>query len=512
MEVEQAQRLEEVLALHADRTPDALAVEGDSSRLTYRELWNAVELLAGHLRQHSLAPADRVVLVAENGPDLVIAFFAALRCGACPVNASSRLAPPELARILDHAQPRLVLFLESDSPETTAHADALGATARLPADCGGWRTLARSPAAEAQAAAAALGGRLATFIYTSGTTGTPKSVMLTHANLLWVGRTLARARHYSPRDKAYCVSPLSHVGGLAASLCTVFCAGASLLLPRRFSPADLADAIEHRGVTAVPGVPPLFVKFMEWVRANGWQPPRGQVRLISSSAGFFDPAVKREVESLFGLPLVNAYALTESTAAGCHTPFGESLDASSSGPPLPGVQLRLADVATDEPVSSGEHGEIQLRGPNIFAGYFRNEAATREAFSADGWYKTGDLARLDAQGHVHVMSRLKDVIKRSGFNVYPADLEMLLNEHPGVALSAVIGRATAFDEEIIAFVQPRTGANCAPEEIGRWLEGRLASYKRPGRIIRLPELPTLNNGKVDKLALTRRLAQTENTP
>lgn len=509
--MEQIQRLDQVLELHARQTPNAMAVEASSRRLTYQQLWEAVEVLASRLLERGLTAADRAMLVAENGPELVIAFFAALRCGACPVNVSSRLAPPELLRILDHAQPRLVLFLESDSPETTAHADLLGAQQRLPADCGALRYLARTPAPEAQTAAAALQGRLATSVYTSGTTGKPKSVMLTHANLLWVGRTLARIRHYSPRDKAYCVSPLSHVGGLAASMCTVICAGATLFLPRRFSPADLADAIDHRGVTAVPGVPPLFVKFMEWVRSSGWQPPRGQVRLISSSAGFFDPGVKRDVEALFGLPLVNAYALTESAATGCQTPYGIYADASSSGLPLPEVELRLADVATDSPVPSGQAGEVQMRGPNIFAGYFRNEAATREAFSADGWFKTGDLARLDAQGHVHVISRLKDVIKRSGFNIYPADIELLLNEHPAVATSAVVGRVAAFDEEIVAFVQPRVGTKLTSDEVRQWLEGRLASYKRPGTIVCLDELPTLNNGKVDKVVLSRRLAQTENT-
>jgi acyl-CoA synthetase (AMP-forming)/AMP-acid ligase II len=509
LNLEQASRFEQVLAAHAERTPEAIALEGPRGALTYRALFDAVEKTAAVLRAQGVEPGDRVVLVAENSPELVIAFLAVLHCRACAVNASGRLATPEITRIVEHAQPRLVVFIDIDSAETQSHADAMGASARLEADAGAWRFIVRRPGEEAQAAARAVGDGLATFIYTSGTTGTPKSAMLTHANLLWVARTLSRERRYTPSDKAYCVSPLSHVGGLAASLCTVLYAGATVLLPRRFSPADLADAIDRRQLTVVPGVPPLFVKFIEWARANGWRPPAGQVRMISSSAGFFDPGVKRELEALFGLPLVNAYALTESTAAACQTPFGTSCEASTSGRPLPGVELRLADVVTDQPVTDGEPGEVQLRGPNIFAGYFRDEAATRAAFSADGWYKTGDLGRLDAQGFLHLMSRLKDVIKRSGFNVYPADIEMLLNEHPAVVISAVIGRKAGFDEEIVAFVQARPGEALGPEAVRDWLEGRLASYKRPGRIVCLPELPTLNNGKVDKLALARHLPQIE---
>ncbi len=501
--------MEQVLAIHARTIPDAIALEGPRGGLSYAALWERVEALSIHLQRLGVTPGDRVVLVSENGPDLVVAFFAALHAGACAVNISGRLATPELVRVIGHAQPRVVLFVDTDSPETAAHADALGATGRLPAEVGGWRHAVATPDAEAQAAAAALGGRVATFIYTSGTTGTPKSAMISHANLLWAARTLARLRGYSPADKAYCVSPLSHVGGLAASLCTALYAGATVLLPRRFAAADLADAIERRNVTIIPGVPPLFVKFMDWVRQNDWRPPAGQIRMISSSAGFFDPGVKSEVEALFGLSLLNAYALTESTATGCQTPLGESHEASTTGLPLPDVEIRLADPGTGEPVPPGEPGEVQMRGPNIFAGYFRDEAATHATFTADGWFKTGDLGRIDARGYLYVMSRIKDVIKRSGFNVYPADIETLLNEHPDVVLSAVIGRRAAFDEEIIAFVQPRAGAHCTPEAIRTWLEPRLASYKRPGRIVCLPEFPTLHNGKTDKVTLSRLYAQTD---
>lgn len=505
LNLDKAERLEAVLAFHAHATPQAPALEDPRGSLTYGQLWTAVEALAASLRAQGLQPGDRAVLVGENGFELVIAFFATLRCGAWAANASARLAGPELRRVIDHAQPRLLLFLEADSPETVTHADALDARDRLPDEAGGLRFIAATPTPESQNAAAPLAGQVATLIYTSGTTGTPKSAMLTHANLLYIARTLSRRRRYSAQDKAYCVSPLSHVGGLAALLCTVLYAGACVLLPRRFSPADLAEAIDRRGLTVIPGVPPLFVKFLAWVRAHDWRAPAGQVRMISSSAGFFDPGVKREVEALFGLPLLNAYALTESTAGGCQTPYGEVHDAATTGVPLPGVQLRLADPATDAPQPPGEPGEIQLRGPNIFAGYFRNLEATRCAFSADGWFKSGDLGQLDGRGYLQMLSRLKDVIKRSGFNVYPADIEVLLNAHPAVAQSAVVGRRIAYDEEIVAFVQLQAGQACAPEALHAWLEGRLATYKRPGRIVCLPEFPVLNNGKVDRIALTRSL-------
>lgn len=504
--LEDVTRMEEVLAIHAGRIPDAVALEGARGTLTYGQLWQAVEAQAAGLKSMGVQPGDRVVLVGENGIDLVVSFFAVLRAGAWAVNTSARLATPELERVIGHAQPRLVLFLEADSPEAQAHAEALAGPDRLPAEAGGWRLRRGTPAEDAQQAAAPYAERVATLVYTSGTTGTPKGAMLTHANLLYIARTLTRMRAYTPADRTYCVSPLSHVGGLVAALCALLYAGASLIVTRRFSPAELADAIDRRGLTMVSGVATLYVKFMEWVRANDWRPAHGnRIRMLTSSAGFFDPGVKREVETLFGLPLLNAYALTESAAGGTQTPLGVSQPAASAGVPLPEVQVRLADAETDQPTPAGQPGEIQMRGPNIFAGYYRNPQATDAAFSADGWFKSGDLGELDPEGNLRVLSRLKDVIKRAGFNVYPADIEQLLHEHPAIALSAVVGRRTTYDEEIIAFVQPRAGQQCTPEEIRAWLETRLASYKRPSRIVCMPELPALNNGKVDKITLTRSL-------
>jgi acyl-CoA synthetase (AMP-forming)/AMP-acid ligase II len=212
-----------------------------------------------------------------------------------------------------------------------------------------------------------------------------------------------------------------------------------------------------------------------------------------------DSTLKSEVEALFGLPLHNGYGTTETSPTLCHSRLGEHRDGVSVGPPIPGVELRIVDAdGVDVPV--GETGEVWARSPGVMLGYFRDPAATAAALHG-GWLRTSDLARFDTDGDLHLVGRLKDMIIRSGFNVYPAEVEAVINAHEGVALSAVVGRVADRNEEVVAFVQPRPGANIDGVTLAAYLRDCIAPYKRPTRFFFLDALPTLPNGRIERSAL-----------
>jgi len=254
----------------------------------------------------------------------------------------------------------------------------------------------------------------------------------------------------------------------------------------------------------LPGVPALYVKLADWAREHPGEFAAPHVRLATCASSPLAPALKERVEALLRLPLQNGYGLTETTAVVCQSAIDEPRGDTAAGRPLPGVRVRIVDDAAAD-VACGEVGEIVVHGPNVFAGYFRNATATREAFTSDGWFRTGDLGRLDEAGVLHLAGRIKDVIKHSGYTVHASDVEAALHAHPAVALCAVVGRAHDADERIVAFVQLRERVDAGA--LASFLAARLAAHKRPAIYRFVDALPMTASGKVDR-ALLRRLAQT----
>jgi acyl-CoA synthetase (AMP-forming)/AMP-acid ligase II len=500
-------RIGEILSHGAALFPErpALSEEQQNWTLwTYAGLRRAVDEAAQALAALGARAGDRVLLVAENCAEMVALFFAASELDAWPVLASARLAPAEIDAIAAHCEPRLALFLSVKSVEAAAHARRRGAVltdfgrlGQIEVDRISGEPVCEPPPVRIEDGVAAM-------IYTSGTTGTPKAAMLSHANLLYIGFTQAEQRRYTPGDKLYCVLPLAHIGGLSSILMGIFTAGACVCLAQRFSPAELGRALREQGITVVAGVPTLHVKFCEWARSNPELYAAPRLRIVTCASSPLDPAVKADVEALYGLPLQNGYGLTETAAVVCQTRLDEPRGDTSVGKALPGVSVRFVDEAGGD-LPQGAVGEILVLGPNVFLGYYRNPDASRAAFTAEGWLKTGDLGYAAADGNVYIAGRAKDLIKRSGYNVYPLDVETALNAHPQVAICAVVGRARGADEEVLAFVQLREGSAAEPEELIAFLRSRLAAYKLPGVLRVLPQLPALHNGKVDRAAM-RRLA------
>ena len=436
-----------------------------------------------------------MLLVAENSLGLVAFVFAASSLGASFVLVNARLSADEIDAIAAHAQAQAEIHIDAGFKEGVVHALRRGAA---PLDCGlagQVRAIASAHPFEPEPGTE----DVAALIYTSGTTGKPKGVMLTHAGLLFVATTLAAYRQISPADRSYAVLPMSHTMGLTSVLLSTLVAGGSVLVSPRFKVEALVHAIETQGLSLFQGVQAMHSALLAHLRRHGRTLGRGRLRYIYAGGSPLDPTLKAEVEALFGLPLHNGYGMTESSPTICHSRFGEQRGDASVGPPIPGVAIRIVG-AEGKDVATGESGELWASGPGLMRGYFRDPDATRAALCGE-WLRTGDIARQDDEGNVFLVGRIKDIIIRSGFNVYPAEVEAALNAHPAVAQSAVVGREAERNEEVIAFVQRKPGHSLDDATLQAFLKERISPYKRPSHIVYLDALPVMASGKVQRAAL-----------
>jgi len=337
--------------------------------------------------------------------------------------------------------------------------------------------------------------QVAALLYTSGTTGNPKGVMLTHRNLLFSAKLVGAQRE--PTDKAYCVLPISHIVGYSNILIASLMAGATVQLVPRFDPAALVSAIVNDGITLIFGVPAMYQRLLEYKAVAGIEElPRGKLRRLAVAGAPLDVTLKSKIEAEFGLPLGNGYGITECAPgiAVVHAETPRNDDA--VGSLITGIEARLVGPG-GRAVAPGEVGELHVRGPNVMRGYYRAPEATAAVIDADGWFNTGDLARFDGD-ILYIVGRTKELIIRSGFNVYPPEVEAVLNEHPAVVQSAVIGRPVPGNEEVVAYVQLLPGSIATPADLMAHVARLLAPYKRPFEIIVLDTLPAGSTGKILK--------------
>lgn len=526
----------------ADAAADAAAGTAASAGIapqrriwSYGELVAAVDATAERLRDLGVRPGDRLMVVGENSVAQVALIFAAASIDAWVVNANSRLSAREIDQFREHSGARRVIYCSGVSPEAAAHGERHGAQ-RETWLFGEWMTgaLNDTPAAapEPVATGASFSAQQpAALIYTTGTTGQSKGVMLSHRNLLFIAAASSTLRGLTPADRAYGVLPISHVYGLASVMLGTLYAGACLHLQQRFNVDALLHALREDRLTILQGVPAMYARLLEAVgrqeAASGGAggasgtPDRGalgaRLRFAYAGGSPLDPVLKRQVEALLGQPLHNGYGMTESSPTISQTRLDAPRSDTSVGYAIPGVETRI--VAIDgRAASAGTAGELWVRGPNVMLGYYKEPALTAAAIDTDGWLNTGDVARQDADGALFIIGRTKELIIRSGFNVYPLEVETVLNAHPAVAQSAVVGRAAADgDEEVIAYVEldPRHGGNGAPwperaagliAELHAHLAAALAPYKCPTEIIPMQALPAAATGKILKGQL-RQLAQ-----
>jgi acyl-CoA synthetase (AMP-forming)/AMP-acid ligase II len=490
------QRLHDIPAHWAAAQPAALALHDAQGDWSWADLDARSGQLAAGLAQLGVRPGDRVMIVGENSALLVALLFAVSAAGAWIVNVNARLAEREIAAIRKHCDARCVLYLD-DSPDARRHAESEGASAFAGVPWAPLHVSALNGACVPEPVERDPSGDVAALLYTTGTTGDPKGVMLTHANLLFIAAAARTLRHLAPADRVYGLLPISHVYGLASVCLGTLFAGASLHLQPRFSPASMAHFVVARGLTVCQGVPAMYAKLLEHLRGAGaaWHAP--SLRFLYAGGSPLAPALKREVEAFLGLILHNGYGLTEASPTVTQTRHEEPRSDCSVGRPVPGVDARIVDREGRD-VPAGTPGELWVRGPNVMKGYYRNPEATAQSILAGGWLATGDIARQGGDGALHIEGRLKELIIRSGFNVFPVEVEAVLNGHPQVTQSAVVGRSTGFDEEVVAFVELAPGASVTPRELIEFASASLAPYKRPSEVIVMAALPAAANGKILK--------------
>ncbi len=324
--------------------------------------------------------------------------------------------------------------------------------------------------------------------------------MLSHRALMFVAAATARARQLTPDDRVLAILPVSHILGLTGVLLGTLLSGGTVHLTSRFDPVSILGALKNDGISVMLGAPSLYALLAEYAGRKALVPiPGERLRLISSAGAPLDTATKAIAEHAFGRTLHNGYGITECGPSISLTPLDAPRGDCAVGRILPGIETRCVGPDGTE-AAAGETGDLLVRSPGLMNGYYRAEQETAAVIDRDGWFRTGDLARLE-DGNLFIVGRSKDLIIRFGFNVYPAEVEGVLNGHPGVARSAVIGRPIDGSEEILAFVQPAPDARVTADELAAYAAERLVSYKRPSRIHLMAALPMSPAGKILKAEL-----------
>ena len=474
------------------------------SRMTYAELGAWVTLLEVELRADGVRAGDRVMVVAENCPEHVALILACSRVGAWSCGINARMAPGEIKAFVAKADPRLLYFTSAVSEAARQH--ALRAQAGDSVVPSLQRSAAREQTLADQGEAAQ---RVAAVIFTSGTTGAPKGVLVTHAGLLQFARLSAQSRDLGPDDLSYAYLPMTHIFGLGTVLMASLHAGSGLVMRSRFDPADVFDALDDLGVSNLQGPPAMFSRLLAWLDKQGIVAPRApKLRYVYTGAAPLDLALKQAVEARFGLPLYHGYGLSEYAGALCLTPRGVARSDTSAGYPVEGAQLRIVD-SQGQDVAAGERGEIWMRGVGLMPGYLADAQATAQVMRAGGWYASGDLGYLTPDGALFVVGRLKEMIIRSGFNVYPGEVETVLNNFAAIQRSAVVSRRESDgNEEILAFVELLPDVQLDLAVLEEFIRENLAPYKRPAKVIPIAALPMTHSGKILKRSLLELYPQT----
>jgi long-chain acyl-CoA synthetase len=484
-----------LLTTSAAKFPERIAIRLDDAAVPYAALEAGSQRVAGMLKSMGVEPGDRVGIMLPNTPHFPLAYYGALRLGAIVVPMNPLLSKREVAFYLENSGAKLLLAWHGFAESAQGGAEQVdGAEVLLiePEDIAK-RVGAAEPIAEV---AYKEGGDTAVVLYTSGTTGHPKGAELTHHS---IGSNVAACLPlYKPteNDVLFGGLPFFHVFGQTCTLNVAVATGAEVTLLPRFDPTTALEIIQRDKVTVFMGVPTMHGAVLH-------HPGRGDydtssLRLFVSGGSALPVEVLRGVEKEFGAPILEGYGLSETSPVASFSRMELEKKAGSIGVAIDGVQLRIVDDAGEE-VPTGEVGELQVKGPNVMKGYWKNPEATKAAISDDGWFSTGDMAKKDEDDFYFIVDRKKDLIIRGGYNVYPREVEEVLYEHPAVAEAAVIGiKHEELGEEVAAAVSLKSGAQVTADELRDFVKEQVAAYKYPRHVWIVDELPKGPTGKILK--------------
>ncbi|MDI9571016.1 MAG: AMP-binding protein [Pseudomonadota bacterium] len=469
--------------------PGNIAFIHDKCRMTHEELNGAVNALAHHFRGLGLAKGDKIAIMLPNCPEFIISYFAAQKLGAVAVTLNVLSTPYELRHLLGDSDAKLFITqgilakryeeIKADLPLCKNILTTNGMDTRCPYT----QAIADNPSSWVMPDID--DNDPAVMIYTSGLTGRPLGAQLTHANLLTQAALLEEAYNGTSADRGLAVIPFFHSFGAAANLLTVIHAGASVVLMERFTLESIFAAIERKKVSYICAVPRLFLGMIFHQGAERYDV--SSLRFCITGGSTMPAAFIPLFQEKFGAPLVEGYGLTEASPICTITRLEQENKPGAIGTPIAGVEARIvADNNTEAP--RGETGELIIRGKNVMKGYYKDEGATAEVIR-DGWLHTGDLGRMDEDGYIFLTGRKKRMVITSGFNVYPREVEIVLEMHPAVAAARVEGKEDMMRGEIVkALIVRKPGAEADEKEILRHCRTYLSSYKIPREVEFVGEL------------------------
>jgi long-chain acyl-CoA synthetase len=488
------ENLAESLITTAARNPSAPALRLDTDVITYADLEDAARRVAGGLVERGLEPGDRVGLMLPNVPQFAAAYYGVLYAGGAVVPMNTLLKEREITYYLGDSSAKLVIGWHEIGAVLEPAAAQVGALCILmDGDSLAGPLSDAEPLPDVSDRAASDD---AVILYTSGTTGRPKGAQLTHANLAINADVSSQLFSLGPDDVVLGTLPLFHAFGQTCGLNAVIGSGASLALIPRFDAGRALSAVERDRVTVFEGVPTMFSALLH-------HPDRETVdsstlRVCVSGGAAMPTELLRDFEGAFGCVILEGYGLSETSPVASFNHPHRARKPGSIGTPIEGVEMRLVDQ--DRRVAQpGEVGEIAIRGHNVMKGYWNRPDATAEAIDPDGWFYSGDLARVDQDGYYFIVDRKKELIIRGGYNVYPREIEEVLYEHPAVREAAVIGVAHAeLGEEVAAAVSLKPGCEATPTELQAFVKANVAAYKYPRHVWIVDELPKGPTGKILK--------------
>ena len=507
---------------NARNHPNKVALEfidAPLQRVTYAELNALVNRTAGYLQSLGLQPGDRVALQLSKCFEFILLHLAAIQLGAISLPLNLAYPPDELKYFLEDSAAKLFFALETSKekiqsilPELPHLQECIFLNPAEPNQFNSLITNLQSPISKSPVPSLQFSkspreasnlSNTAVIIYTSGTTGRPKGAEITHGNLISNLQSLHEAWGWQADDILLHVLPIFHVHGLFVALHGALHAGATTLLMREFNAQKTLELLSSGRCTVFMAVPTIHQRLLDVPNANQYDLSRA--RLITSGSDRLPDEAFTAFQKTFGHTLLERYGMTE-TGMNCSNPLHGERRIGSVGHPLPGIEVRFVDSESRASLSTGEIGELEIRGPNVFKGYWNQPDKTSASFSADGWFKTGDLGYLEADGYITLCGRSKDLIISGGLNIYPPEVERVLTEHPAVAACAVIGCPDKeWGEKVTAVVALKKTESVSGEELMRFCREKLAPYKSPKSIVFKDDLPRNAMGKVQKAELRKEI-------
>jgi long-chain acyl-CoA synthetase len=486
--------LADLLSASVAARPDRTAIKLDDYELSYAALDEAAARVAGLLRAKGVEPGDRVGIMLPNVPYFPVCYYGALRAGAAIVPMNPLLKEREVAFYLDDSEAKVLLAWHQFADAARAGAEEAGVDCVI-VEPGAFEQLL-ADAEPAPEVAERRPDDTAVILYTSGTTGTPKGAELTHSNLLRNVEVSVGLFDLDERAVTLGALPFFHAFGQTCALNATVAVGGCLTLIPRFDGGKALEIMERDGVTVFEGVPTMFAAMLHDPRAH--ETDASGLEVCVSGGAAMPVEVMRAFEEQFGCQILEGYGLSETSPVASFNRRDRERKPGSIGLPVDGVEMRVVDDDGNE-LPPGEPGEVAIRGHNVMKGYWHREDATAEALDADGWFKTGDIARIDEDGYFFIVDRKKELVIRGGFNIYPREIEEVLYEHPAVREAAVIGVPHAdLGEEVAAAVALKTGAEASPADLRDYVKQRVAAYKYPRHVWLVDELPKGPTGKILK--------------